>query len=335
MEKMTNNEYVTQTDGTTGFTNINKMGGVKIAYLISAYKDPKQLARLIKRLGQGDATHFFIHADAKCVQERFEEALTPCKGNVTFTPKRFWGQWGGFNQVRYQQELLRACLECGKTFDRVFILTGQDYPLISNEEINKRLLEKPEREYLKGLDITKLAYLPKTADRIVLYHFFRDMNHASYKTKKIFSGLARLAMKALPIRKKPYLIVEGKKWDVYLSSSYMCITSGLARHVYNIMASNKKLMSYFKHSFVPEEMVIPTIVFNSPYKKFCEVYEKNSYDGLSKLSAVTYFNYGCEIQTFTLKDYEELKQSGKMFARKFASGASDSLMDKLDKEHGL
>lgn len=57
--------------------------------------------------------------------------------------------------------------------------------------------------------------------------------------------------------------------------------------------------------------------------------------GLKSLSAITYFNYGKEIQTFTLKNYDELKHSKKMFARKFATGISDSLMDKLDKEHGL
>lgn len=44
---------------------------------------------------------------------------------------------------------------------------------------------------------------------------------------------------------------------------------------------------------------------------------------------------GKEIQTFTLKNYDELKHSKKIFARKFAKGISDSLMDKLDKEHGL
>lgn len=47
-----------------------------------------------------------------------------------------------------------------------------------------------------------------------------------------------------------------------------------------------------------------------------------------------YFNYK-EIQVFSLKDYEELKESDKMFARKFASDISETLMNKLDKEHGV
>lgn len=82
-------------------------------------------------------------------------------------------------------------------------------------------------------------------------------------------------------------------------------------------------------------MVLPTIIFNSPYRINCSLYEKDSYEGLKTLSAITYFNYKEKIQTFTLDDYNELKHSGKMFARKFVTGISDSLMDKLDREHGL
>ena len=94
-------------------------------------------------------------------------------------------------------------------------------------------------------------------------------------------------------------------------------------------------MKYFRFSFVPEEMVIPTIIFNSPYKANATIYKKGVYDGLKSLSAVTYFNYNKEIQVFSEKDYEELKESDKMFARKFASDISETLLNKLDKEHGV
>ncbi len=60
-------------------------------------------------------------------------------------------------------------------------------------------------------------------------------------------------------------------------------------------------MKYFRFSFVPEEMVIPTIIFNSPYKANATIYKKGVYDGLKSLSAVTYFNYNKEIQVFVKK----------------------------------
>lgn len=46
----------------------------------------------------------------------------------------------------------------------------------------------------------------------------------------------------------------------------MCISFKLSKYIYNELSLNAKLISYFKYSFVPEEMVIPTIIFNSSLK---------------------------------------------------------------------
>jgi len=112
--------------------------------------------------------------------------------------------------------------------------------------------------------------------------------------------ISRLIMQLLHIRKKPYLTVSGKRWDIYKSSSYMCITMELARFLYKEMTENKHLERYFKTSFVPEEFVIPTIVFNSSYRDRAILYPYNRYDGLNSLSAITYFNYGAAIKVFVL-----------------------------------
>lgn len=142
-------------------------------------------------------------------------------------------------------------------------------------------------------------------------------------------------MKILPIRKKPYVTARGKRMDVYQASGYMCITAALAKYVLKEMNENKELMNYFKYSFAQEEMVIQTIIFNSPFKDRCTLYGYQRYDGLKSLSAITYFNYGKSIQIFTAADYDEIKGSGKMFARKMATGVSEELMQRLDKEHGI
>lgn len=310
------------------------MTSIKIAYLISVHKDPIQLGRMIKALYQGENTIFFIHVDAKCNIIDFENSINSTyKNNVFFIPNRYLIQWGGFNQVRYQQELLKSCINSGIQFDRVIILTGQDYPLISNEDINNKLNENSDKEFIIGLDISNIQYPPKIKKKLVLYHFFRDLK-VPYKFKKIISGSCRILMTILPFRKKTFIFIDGKKWDIFQSSAMMCITYSLANYI-NDKMRDKRIINYFKYSFAPDEMVIPTIIFNSPYKDNCTYYAKNTYDGLKSLSAITYFNYGKEIQTFTIENYEELKHSGKMFARKFATGISDSLMDKLDKEHGL
>ena len=88
-------------------------------------------------------------------------------------------------------------------------------------------------------------------------------------------------------------------------------------------------MSYFRHSFIPEELVIPTILFHSPYREGCEEVE-GGYLELEDLSALTYFHYGEKVSEFRLEDYDELIASGKMFARKMRTGVSDTLMDRIN-----
>lgn len=72
---------------------------MKIAYLISAHKDPQHLYRLIKTLGFSmNGNHFFVHVDEKVDIKPFIIAAN--NANVHFTEKRVW-TIGGVKQVYY------------------------------------------------------------------------------------------------------------------------------------------------------------------------------------------------------------------------------------------
>lgn len=296
---------------------------MKIAFLVSAYTDPKQLGYMVEALND-DNHWFFIHVDKKVGIEPFMDAVKNfC--NVSFVPKRFRVEWGGYNQVLYQKELLRSCIDSGIDFNRVFILTAQDFPLWSKQRIIAELEANPQKEYIIGLDITNISGPKAIKDKIVLYHLFRDMPRRYVGLRE----LSRVIMKCVPFRKKSCLAVGNECWDVYQASSYTCVTMELARYIYKAMAERPELERYFRTAYVPEEMVFPTIVFNSPYRERAMLYPPRRYDGLKYLSAVTYFNYGRAIQVFDETNYDELIGSGKMFARKFSSVKSARLMEML------
>lgn len=107
----------------------------------------------------------------------------------------------------------------------------------------------------------------------------------------------------------------------------MCLTFECAKFVYEQLCTNKKLNSYFRTSYIPEGMVIPTIIFNSVYAKKAKLIEESN--NLQAISAITYFQYDKAIKVYTLNDYEELKHCNKLFARKFLS---KTLMDKLNND---
>ncbi len=301
---------------------------MKIAYLISAYSDPTQLNRLVGAL-YNDSSFFYIHVDRKVDIVPFLGAISSNYKNVEFLKNRIFTQWGGWSQVEYQYELLKAATHSDNFYDRLFILTGMDYPLFSNLKIQSELIANPEKEYMVGLDITPIA-TPKLRDKLVLYHFCRDLKIESRNMLRVFKGGSRLLMRMLPIRKKPYFEIEGKRFDVFQSSSYMCITGKLAKYIVDQMESNRILMRYFRYTFVPEELVIPTIVFNSDYAKNAMLYSNKRYDGLSKLAAIHQFEYGKSIKVYNEQDFDFLISCNKMFVRKVQTGISDTLIKKID-----
>lgn len=306
---------------------------MKIAYLISAYCDPQQFWRMISVLYDID-TDFYAHIDKKVNASIFiNDKLKEKYPNVVFIEQRFLVHWGGYNQVRYQQALFSEMIKSGKKYDRVFLLSGQDYPLMNKDEIKSFLRDNPQKEFIRAIQVTPHTKPEHFCNKITVFHFFRDLAVNSILVRRAFSGISRYIMTILPFRKKCYIIVDGKKWQVYQSSSYMCLTYKCVAYVLKEMTSNKRVMKYFQTSYVPEELVIPTIIMNSPYRANAEEL-KGDYKGLKALSTITYFNYGKQIQVFKLENYQELKDSNMMFARKMSSIISDSLMDQIDYENG-
>ena len=297
----------------------------RIAYIISAYKDAPHLSRLIKALDE-DAD-FYVHIDRKADSRPFKELLP--EGKVTFVQSH-WVSWGGWEQVEYQKELLAAVLHSGIEYTRIVCLSGQDYPLWPNRKIHRYFEEHRDTEFIMGMNLTRSADKRQIA-KIVYYHFFRDLKWENLWLKNKFIVASRHLMKWLPIRKAPIVRIGNKESDIYCGSDYWGITLPCAQYVYEKLCTEKELVRYFKTSFVPSELCIQTLLFNSPFAARALSVE-GGYTGLSALTPLHYIIYGKSIKVLTLEDWSALQQSGKMFCRKVVSGASDSLVKTIETE---
>lgn len=294
----------------------------RIAYIISAYTDAPHLLRLVNALN--DRADFYVHIDSKTDDRPFRELL---KDKVTFVPGH-WISWGGWEQVEYQKELLAAVLRSGIDYTRIVCLSGQDYPLWSNEEIHRHFEEQKDTEFIMGMNLTRNAQADQRS-KIVNYHFFRDLKWKNLWWKNKLIVAARNVMKILPFRKKPTVMIGGQAADVYFGADYWAITLPCARYVYQKLCSESALRRYFGTSYIPSELCIQTLVFNSPFANRALHYE-GVYPGLSGLTPLHYIEYGKSIRILTLADAEILRQSGKMFCRKTVSGMSDELVAAID-----
>lgn len=298
---------------------------MKIAYLISTYTDPEQLMRLVDALYVKDKTRFFIHIDKG---SQIDKALDfgEKKDQIKLTGKRVFVTWGGYSQCLYQKILIDECIESGIEFDRVMFLTGQDYPLVSNEFLFKELESYPGKEFIAATNISRTDNL-KQRSKIDRYHFYRDIksrNSLWTSIKKLRRGI----LKNIRIKKNPNLEINGKTQDIYFGSSYCCLSFDCIKFIQKEM--NKKVYKkYFKHTYIPEELLIPTIIFNSEFKdKAFEL--KGEPITLKATTPIHFIDYGKEVKKFTEKDFDQLTGSGKWFFRKAATGVSDKLLDLID-----
>lgn len=293
-----------------------------LAYLISAYRDPDHLARLVNALDfQAD---FYIHVDALTDLTPFERAL-PDK--VHFV-KRYKVTWGGWAQVDYQHQLLRAALDSGRTYTHLVCLSGQDYPLWSNHRIHHFFAQHAEDQLMAGYNLTR-GDSPEQLRKVTHLHPFRDLTCVNTWWRNKLIVASRHALAALGIRRQPQAPIGGQPCDVYFGSDYWAITPECARHVVETLENDSELCRYFRTTFVPSELCLQTIVFNSPFGARALLHT-GSYPGLTTLTPLHYIHYGEAIKVLTVDDWPLLQESGKMFCRKVVTGQSDRLAERID-----
>lgn len=290
---------------------------MRLVYLITAYKDPVHLRRLIASL-DGLNIFFYVHIDLNVNIKEF--LIFDFPENVVFIEKRYRIQWGSYSQVKSIISLIDSMLaNCKEKIDRVALISGQDYPIISNKEIIKTFENNPSREFIIGYNLT----LDKERSRkVTKYHFLKIANH---KKRKWFQWIANKIAK-----KRPMVFFNSKYHDVYFGSDYWALTFDCLLFVYNTFKSEGKLRRYFMYSFVPSELFVHTIVFNSRFAENAEIRIPEDYYGLYTCTPLHYIVYRESIKVFSTENYDEIVASNKMFFRKANTAISSELLNKID-----
>lgn len=296
---------------------------MNIAYLISAHTDAPQLRRLIEAL-QPDA-HFFIHIDRKSDITPFTSLL---KGdNIHFLDKRYDVRWGTIIEVDYQMELMAAAVGYPLHFDRIFFLSGMDYPLWPAGRITAWLEEHEGEEILQGIRMDAPEVTPRQNR---LYRTARPFYPwLGAKLGQKMSILGRRLREKLNIQKPLSFKVGDDLWHLYKGSAWWCISEGLALHILKIYLGRPEVLKYFRDSFGQAETLIQTIAFNSPEWAPKCILTEGTYPGLAALTPLHFIDYEPVIKVLDESDLPRLRESGKMFCRKVVSGKSDRLVEMI------
>lgn len=303
---------------------------IKIAFLIIAHTDVEELLRLCKKLkSYGDA---YIHVDIKAddsFMNRLHSGLSSMDGqySTAVLKERHYVTWGGYSQVKSEESLLDSALNNTANYDRFIFLSGLDYPLCSKEQLQKYCTENTNKEFVRAYNITK-GNDQSQLNKLRYYHFFRDVHlplTSFIRRTLIFSS--RFIIKLIGITRKPYFNANGVKWDIYMGSQWVGLTRPCALHVLDQLKNNRTMVKFFKKTYAPDELVIPTIILNSKFAKKEYITPNYNFAELAYLHYLTYKDY---MWSFDENDYDQLMKSGKLFARKFISNKSEKLIERID-----
>jgi len=277
---------------------------MKIAFLILAHKNPKQLQMLLNAL-QHPAFDFYIHLDKKTNAGSFNY-LSSYK-NVFFINKRAKIYWAAFGTI---QATLNGFKEIPLSdYAYVNVISAQDFPLKSANEIYEYILERKGIEFISCQSIEDEW---PVAPRVKKYHLINWRIPGKYRLGDFLTYI-------LPERKFPfdYKIVGRANW--------FTLTTGAIHYSLDFLNKNPSVIRYFKYCWGADEFIFSTILYNSLFK------EKIA----DNLIYVDWSSGLAHPKILTIDDYEVLKASPKLFARKFDMETDSLILKKLEELIGV
>lgn len=262
---------------------------MKIAHLILAHKNPKQVAALIESL-KHPAFDFYVHVDKKTDIEPFQLVLTA--QNVHLVEKRakiYWGEWGTI-----QATLNGFAAILPKGYDYINVISGQDFPIKSAEFIYQYFCERRGAEFIT-CDPIKGGNWGDVSSRVQDYHFINWRIPGKH-------SLGKLATKLFPKRKFPL------NYEIVGRANWFALTTEAVKYTLNFLEANPEVSQYFKYCWGADEFIFSTIIYNSALKNKIQ-------------NNLIYVDWsGADIghsRLLEAQDLANLECSEKLFARKF------------------
>ncbi|QJD94569.1 beta-1,6-N-acetylglucosaminyltransferase [Mucilaginibacter robiniae] len=279
---------------------------MRIAHLILAHNNPKQLERLIKRLlFQDDVV--YIHVDKKSDFESF--AYLSQYNHVQFINKRVRVDWGCFNIVEATVNSFTEIMASGQHYDFVNLLSGCDYPLQTPQQIHNYLTQNPGKAFMSYLSIEN--EWQEALPRFTQYHF----------TNFHFPGNTRLGMLInsilKPKRKLPNQMVPVGR------SQWFTVPAECIEYILQYWRKNPGFVRFMKLTWGADEFVFQTILYNSKYQ---------SWMVNNNLRHMDWSLGGASPKTFTIADKSQLLASNKLYARKFDTNKDIEVLDCIDRK---
>lgn len=295
---------------------------MKIAYMLFVYNTPLHTAKLIRKLDSPNAS-FIIHVDRKYDLAPY---AAMCSDNVQLTTSRVPVYWGDFSQIDAMRILIRDSLALSPRCDRFVLLSGADYPIRTNEEIQDFFENHPKDELI-NMRPMPCEEIGKPVRRLNTYVLRPNLSPASRLISRVGRKLGIV----------PHIRDYRQHFGAlqpFGGSTWWSITRDAAERVVRFQSDHPKIHTYFQNTELPDESYVHTVIGNSPLAD--NVTRNITYadwsQGGSNPAIITASHVERLLKTPNFRGLDPFGEGEILFARKFPD-QSDELTDIIDRAH--
>jgi len=296
-------------------------GELNLAYLIVAHKNFEQVKRLICRL-DNERSYFVLLIDAKTPRADFERLRASINSvrNVRFA-ERIRVSWGTISTVKAALACIRELLNWNVPFDYAFLLTGQDYPLVSRYRIERELLNAGGRSFIHFDPFPRECWRNGGFDRIDCWHFLIGNRRFQMPRMEATMRRAEKPVYAVLNRLVPRRGDLPGGLRLFGGSASWILSCAALRYIDHFILGNPTFLRRFRFTAIADEFFFQTILANSPLRS--ELINDNGW-------FIQWTEGAAHPAVLTVAELPALLRCGKLFARKFDVTVDTSVLDQLD-----
>lgn len=274
------------------------------AFLITCHAVTNPLIHTVRYFSSFSENYIFIHVDKKVNIQKFQFLESD---NVFLISDRYTITWGGFSQVLATIALMKTASLI--SFEYMFLLSGDDIPLKTNESINKFLRKNHSVELIHYQNEKNVYVDPDERVRYSYPGFFFERNNGFYnKLQRMFFSIS----KKIIFRNKKFYEYIDLIPQLYKGTNWFGLSAKGCSYILKYLEDNVWMYDVFKYSLCPDE-----VFFHSILKTHQDI---NLYDDPNITSnALRYVDWihGPDFpRVLQHSDKEMMLNSDMMFARK-------------------
>ena len=270
-----------------------------IAYLVLVHRYPEQFKRLFRAIHDPE-NQYLVHVDknsGSALEADIRAFLAPYPNAAVLESKK--ALWGGYSLVDAELRGMAKLLEMGKDWKYFINLSGQDFPLMTQQRIKAFLARHNGQEFIRVLDQAKVR--PDTMGRVLQY--VEELGGRIIDT---------LATRLFLDGATPYI---GTQWKIVSRAfcDFVCHDPSVERY-----------KAFYRNTFIADEGFFQTVIMNTP------VHGEVVNDDKRLIDWIPDGDIKLRPRTFTAADAVQLTTSQDLFARKFDAEVDTEILDILE-----